>query len=170
MDQNPNQNINTLKRAEILQDPPPAPISDLSKCLDQIKKNLEKQGSIGGIWQDWPKIAGPDLARFCQPLFIRRGVLTIGATHPHWRQALLYNRIQLLISLKRKGHQVKDLRIKQHHPSKAKLPESELITWQQHPSRIDIHGTSHCKRCGSPAPSGELKLWGECSFCRRQKI
>ncbi len=158
-------------RGEILQEPTPKPLSEISSCLNLLKRSWKKKGSIGAILHEWPQIAGNQLASNCQPLSLRRGVLTIGASHPQWRQALLYNRSQLVASLKAKGYEVKELRIQQYNPhSKKIIKENENHIWAHHPSRIDVHGIDICKSCGSPAPAGEMKLWGTCSFCRRQKL
>jgi len=42
------------------------------------------------------------------------------------------------------------------------------IVWAKHPSRIYQNNMSICKLCNSPAPDGEIKRWGKCSFCWRQ--
>ena len=101
------------------------------------------------------------------------GTLVIGANHPQWLQALKYNRTQLLGTLRAAGHKIKDIRIQQHHPDlitrKEDTQDQESI-WSRHPSRIDVHGIANCDSCGSPAPAGEMALWGMCGFCRRQNI
>jgi hypothetical protein len=33
-----------------------------------------------------------------------------------------------------------------------------------------VHGMATCPSCGSPAPAGEMALWGHCSFCRRAQL
>ena len=60
----------------------------ISKCLEAIKSSWE--GNIGGLIQDWVEIAGEQLALNCTPLNIQNKILTIGASHPQWRQALQY--------------------------------------------------------------------------------
>ncbi|MEC9029661.1 MAG: DUF721 domain-containing protein, partial [Cyanobacteriota bacterium] len=64
----------------------------------------------------------------------------------------------------------KDLRIQQHHPGSTPKLESEASIWARHPSRIDVHGMAACQACGSPAPAGEMALWGRCGFCRRLQL
>ncbi len=144
--------------------------TNLSNCLEKIQKSWEKQKSLAGIWQDWEKIAGTNLSKNCQPISIRGGVLFIGASHPQWRQALQYNKSQLLASLRASGHELKDIKIQQFHPTKIKPQVSETTIWSKHPSRVDIHGISICGQCNCPSPAGEMKIWGKCSFCRRKEL
>ncbi|MDG2216199.1 MAG: DUF721 domain-containing protein, partial [Synechococcus sp. cluster2_bin.235] len=47
---------------------------------------------------------------------------------------------------------------------------TEESVWARHPSRIDVHGMASCPCCDSPAPAGEMALWGHCGFCRRLKL
>ena len=140
----------------------------LLKCLQDIKASWK--GNIGGLYQDWLKIAGKQIASNCTPLNIQNKILTIGASHPQWRQALLYNRIELIESLKLHGYQIKDIRIRQHHPIKLVEKKNEKDIWQNHPSRIDINGIANCPFCKVPSPKGEINLWGKCSFCRRKEL
>ncbi len=142
----------------------------LSGCLEDLKVSWRRDSNLGAILQDWPSIAGERLAPNCTPLSFKRGVLVIGASHPQWRQALLYTRSQLLATIKAAGHEVKDIRIQQHYPNKLKGKETEVAIWEKHPSRMDIHGLTTCKFCKSPAPSGEIKLWNKCIFCRRKDL
>ena len=156
-------------KGEILQEASPPLASTLSECLNDVKISWQKKSnSIAGIWQEWSKLAGEPLASNCQPLSIRRGVLVIGAKHPQWLQALQYSRTQLLARIRTQGYEVRDLRIQQYHPNQTKIKqENEHSLWARHPSRIDVHGITKCNECGSPAPAGEMALWGMCGFCRR---
>ncbi len=142
----------------------------LSSCIDELKINWQKKGNIAGLWHDWPTLAGHQLAKNCAPISLRKGILVIGASHPQWRQALLYNRTQLLANLKAAGHNIKEIRIHQHHPAPTNKKETEENIWARHPSRTDIHGVSTCLACNSPAPAGEISRWKMCSFCRRKKL
>ncbi len=144
--------------------------ASLMKCLDYVKKDLNQTQKIAALWQDWPKIAGEELSSHCSPISIHRGVLVIGASHPQWIQALVFNKGQLLASLKARGHQVKELNIKNHYTARQKPSQSEVSTWNQHPSRVDIHGVAECSICKGPAPAGEIKLWGKCGLCRRKDL
>ncbi len=146
------------------------PISKVSDCLTSLKLEWKKKNSIGGILHEWADIAGSQLAEHCQPISFKNRILVIGANHPQWRQALQYNKPQLVAAIKAAGHPIKDLRIQQYYPNKIKPSESELNIWGRHPSRIDIHGMSNCNYCGSPAPTGEMALWGKCGFCRRKDL
>ncbi len=96
--------------------------------------------------------------------------LTIGASHPQWRQALQYNRLELIESLKLYGYQIKEIRIRQHYPNDLVASESEKEIWEKHPSRTDKNGITNCPFCKVPSPKGEVKLWGKCSFCRRKEL
>ncbi len=142
----------------------------LSKCLEGLKKEWHTNKDVASLWEDWPKIAGDQLSSNCSPINFQHGILTIGVTHPHWIQALLFTRNQLLASLKSKGHKIKEIRIKQDYPQK-KLPRyEEEVIWNEHPSRSDIHGKTSCPCCNNPAPRGEILLWGKCSLCRRVEL
>ena len=140
----------------------------LSNCLEDIKTSWK--GNIGGLIQDWIEIAGEQLAANCTPLNIQNKILTIGASHPQWRQALQYNRLELIQSLKSYGYQIKEIRIRQHYPNDLVTRESEKEIWEKHPSRSDKSGIINCPFCKVPSPKGEVKLWGKCSFCRRKEL
>ena len=142
----------------------------LSNCLEKIKLNLKKSNGLAGISQQWSLLVGKQLAANCTPLSLQRGVLVVGASHPQWRQALIFTRNQILESLRKSGYSIKDLKIKQYHPTKTKSIEAEKSIWANHPSRIDIHGLETCKSCLNPAPCGEISLWGKCGFCRRKDL
>ena len=137
-------------------------------CLEEIKSSWK--GNVGGLIQDCEKIAGEQIALNCTPLNIQNKVLTIGASHPQWRQALLYNRLELIESLELFGYQIKDIRIRQHYPIDLVKRETEKEIWENHPSRTDKNGITNCPNCKVPSPKGEIKLWGKCSFCRRKEL
>ena len=140
----------------------------LYSCLEEIKSSWK--GDVGGLIQDWVEIAGEQLALNCTPLNIKNKVLTIGASHPQWRQALQYNRLELIESLKVYGYQIKEIRIRQYYPNDLVRIESEKEIWEKHPSRADKNGITNCPFCKVPTPKGEVKLWGKCSFCRRKEL
>ncbi len=162
-----NQKLDQLKEQR---DQPIRVFSKLSNCLEDLQGNWEKDKSIATLWQDWPQIIGSQLGEHCWPISFQRGVLTIGASHPQWRQALLYSRPEILHSLRANGHQIKDIRVQQHHPKKSKPAENESIIWSKHPSRVDVHGVKDCPNCSRPSPAGEIILWGECGFCKRVRL
>ena len=137
-------------------------------CLENIKSSWK--GDVGGLIQDWAEIAGEQLALNCTPLNIKNKVLTIGASHPQWRQALQYNRLELIESLKSYGYQIREIRIRQHYPINLVTKESEEEIWEKHPSRTDKNVMTYCPFCRVPAPKGEVKLWGKCCFCRRKEL
>ncbi|WP_269622465.1 DUF721 domain-containing protein [Prochlorococcus marinus] len=144
--------------------------SSISSCLDHLQIEWRKNKSIASLWQDWPKIAGEQLSEHCFPLTFFRGILTIGVNHPQWIQALMFSRNKLLATLRAAGHDVKDLRIRQHYPNQKQLKDSEPTIWAKHPSRSDIHGKTDCPICHNPTPSGEISLWKKCSFCWRKDL
>ena len=137
-------------------------------CLEDIKSSWK--GNVGALIKDWVEIAGEQLALNCTPLNIKNKILTIGASHPQWRQALQYNRLELIESLKLYGYQIKDIRINQYYPKELPARESEKDIWENHPSRTDKNGIANCPFCNIPSPKGEIKLWGKCSFCRRKEL
>jgi len=157
-------------RGEVLVPPPPLPVQPISECLISLQSQWRRDGSLAALWQDWPRLAGRPLADHCKPLMLTQGLLTVGARHPQWRQALQYSKPQLLAAVRSAGHPVRDLRIQQHHPVATARLDSEDSVWACHPSRIDVHGMACCPRCKSPAPAGEMALWGHCGFCRRQQL
>jgi len=167
-----NQQRKKFGHGEILQKASPAMASSLSSCLEEIKTDWKKkQNNVAGLWQEWSQIAGEPLASNCRPLSLRRGNLVVGASHPQWLQALLYNRMKLLASLRSKGYEIRDIRIQQYHSVALEInKESEISIWERHPSRVDIHGITKCANCSSPTPSGEMALWGMCMFCRRKTM
>ena len=146
-------------------------MSALSSCLESMRDTIRKKSNLAKIIDTWPNPLGEQLSQNCYPLRLTNGILFIGAEHPQWRQAILYNKIKLLSSIKANGHKVKDIKIQQYHPQRS-YPNlnNEVSTWEKHPSRIDVHGISTCLSCGNPAPAGEMALWGHCGFCRRIKL
>ena len=166
----PDSQRRRLPGLELLQPPSPSPAEQLKSCLGSLQQDWRRDHHLAALWQDWPEIAGPQLAPHCRPLELQRGILTVGASHPQWRQALLYNRPQLISALHRAGHAVRDLRIQQHHAAQTAALGSEKSIWARHPSRTDIHGMGTCPQCNRPAPNGEIQLWSRCGFCHRQQL
>ncbi len=144
--------------------------SSLSNCLSQLKTEWKQNKNVAALWQDWSKIAGDKLSPHCKPLTFQGGVLTVGAQHPQWRQALIFNRNQLIAALRAQGHIIKDLRIKQYYPQKTLLKKDEKVIWAKHPSRWDVHGKAICPICKAPSPAGEISLWDKCGLCRRKDL
>ncbi|EDY38742.1 conserved hypothetical protein [Cyanobium sp. PCC 7001] len=168
----PSEGSRRIGTVTVLTAPPRQPATPLAGCLDALQQTWQRQGSLGALWQRWASLAGPQLAPHCRPLRLQGSVLTVGAGPGPWLQALQYNRHQLLASLKAAGFPIREVRVAQHHA--APLPELgarvEAGSWAHHPSRVDVHGMGVCPQCGSPAPRGEMALWGHCSFCRRQAL
>ena len=146
-------------------------ISNLSSCLEEMRVALGRKSDIAKIIENWPNLVGEQLSRNCSPLRIQQGTLFIGAEQAQWRQALIYSRMKLLANIKSSGHEIKDIRIQQHYHSKIKdSREDQQSIWERHPSRTDVHGIATCSSCNSPAPAGEMALWGKCGFCRRANL
>tara|TARA_Y100001968_G_scaffold131452_1_gene119972 strand:+ start:543 stop:971 length:429 start_codon:yes stop_codon:yes gene_type:complete len=132
--------------------------------------DLHKKNALASINKEWRSLVGDQLGSNCTPLHLRNEILIIGASHPQWRQALIYTRNQLLESLRKAGYKIKDIKVQQYHPRKLTMPEAQKSIWDNHPSRIDIHGYEECKSCSKPASLGEINRWGKCSFCIRKDI
>lgn len=156
----------------LLLPPPPAAAEGLGACLADLQRQWQREGHLAALWQQWPRLAGAQLAPHCRPLTLVGGVLTVGAAPGPWLQGLLYTRHQLLGVLRGAGFAVREVRVRQVHDAAAPpiTGELEADVWARHPSRIDVHGQSDCPRCGRPAPSGEMALWGTCSFCHRAEL
>ena len=136
-----------------------------------MRLSIRKKSNLIDIIENWSILAGEQLSKNCIPIRLQKDVLFVGAEHPQWRQALIYNRMKLLASIKAAGHKVKDIKVQQYHPPKnQESEESELSVWERHPSRIDVHGIAICPCCDNPAPAGEMALWGNCGFCRRKNL
>ena len=144
--------------------------SNISSCLENLERNIKSKNNLAKMVEDWPKLVGEQLAENCCPLKLTKFTLFIGAEQPQWRQALLYNQLKLLSSIKAAGYKVKELKIQQYYPSKISKIDNEKNIWDNHPSRIDVHGMEKCSECGSPSPTGELARWGKCSFCKRESF
>ena len=151
---------------------PPAPAEGLGTCLVNLQEQWQRQGHLSALWQAWPRLAGAQLAPHCRPLSLQGGVLTVGAAPGPWLQGLLYTRHQLLGSIRGAGFAVREVRVQQHYvqPLPVAGGEAEADVWARHPSRIDVHGLADCPSCERPAPTGEMALWGICSFCRRSQL
>ena len=146
-------------------------ITALSKCLEGMRTSIKRKSLIAGLVDNWSNLVGEKLSQNCCPLRIQQGILFIGAEHPQWRQALIYNRMKLISTIKSSGYKIKDIKIQQYYPPKNKNKiEDQKSIWERHPSRFDVHGIAKCNSCGSPAPAGEMALWGNCGFCRRSNL
>ena len=155
---------------EVLKSPLLSGATPLSQCLDGLEHQWNRKGSSATLWRDWPHLVGPQLAMHCQPLALHGKRLTIGAKHPYWCQVLQYSRTQLLANFRSAGFAIRDLHIQRRHIATASVLEREEEIWARHPSRYDVHGAGCCPACGSPAPAGEMALWGHCGFCRRSSL
>jgi predicted nucleic acid-binding Zn ribbon protein len=166
------QQARRIGTVTVLTAPLRPPATPLAGCLDALQLEWQRQGAMGGLWQRWASLAGPQLAPHCRPLRLQGSVLTVGAAPGPWLQALQYNRHQLLANLRAAGFAIREIRVAQHHaPALPELAAGlEASSWARHPSRVDVHGMGDCPQCGSPAPRGEMARWGSCSFCRRQGL
>lgn len=156
----------------VLFEPPPATPQSVAGCLGRLQQQWQQQHHLAALWQRWPRLAGPQLAPHCRPLRLSGRVLSVGAAPGPWLQALSYNRHQLLAALRSAGFDLRDIRVEQHHPGATVRLESDAQrqSWQEHPSRLDGQTMTPCPRCGCPAPPGEVRHWGHCSFCRCSQL
>ena len=68
----PDSQRRRLRGLELLQAPQPTPAAPLQDCLEDLKRDWHREGSLAALWQDWPRIAGAHLAPHCQPLSLQR--------------------------------------------------------------------------------------------------
>ncbi len=143
----------------------------LKICLINFKKSWSEIDHLLELTQNWEIIVGKDLSNECKPLKIEKGVLSIVANHPQWRQALIYNKHKLKDSIERFGIKVSNIRIIQDYQSNLLKKEYSKINedWDNHPSRIKNQELRNCEFCGRPTPKGEINRWGKCAFCWRVK-
>ncbi len=141
----------------------------LENCLLTFKKSWSEIDHLLELTKKWEKIVGKDLSKECKPLKIEKGILTIVANHPQWRQALIYNKHKLKDSINKFGVKLDNIRVIQNYEINSSKRESLNIKeeWDNHPSRIKNQELSKCKFCKRPTPNGEIKRWGKCSFCWR---
>ena len=143
----------------------------LENCLNTFKKSWSEIDNLIEINENWEIIVGKDLFKECKPLKIEKGILTVVANHPQWRQALIYNKHKLKDSIKRFGIKLFSIRIIQNYQSNLFKNKSYFFNedWENHPSRVKSQDLKNCEYCGTPTPIGEIKRWGKCAFCWRVK-
>ena len=144
----------------------------LKNCLLTFKQSWSEIDHLLELTKKWEKIVGKDLSKECKPLKIEKGILTIVANHPQWRQALIYNKHKLKESILKLGINLKNIRIVQNYEdesNKDKISNNKLI-WENHPSRVKNQQIQNCKVCGRPTPLREIERWGKCTFCWRETI
>ena len=144
----------------------------LNISLTKFKKSWTDFDNLVELTNNWQSIVGIDLAKECKPLRIEKNILTVGANHPQWRQALIYNKHKLKEAILKLGIKLNNIRIVQYYQEKFNinlLSEAELI-WDKHPSRIKNQSLLSCNICSLPTPSREIERWGKCIFCWRKTI
>ena len=144
----------------------------LNNCLIKFRKSWSDFDKLLNLKSDWDKVVGKELSKECQPLKIENNTLTIVANHPQWRQALIYNKHKLKISILKLGINLKNIRIVQNYQdesNKDRVLNNKLI-WDNHPSRIKNQQIQNCKVCERPTPIREIERWGKCTFCWRETI
>ena len=144
----------------------------LENCLTNLKKSWSDFDKLFELSKNWRDIVGEDLAKECKPIKIENDVLTIGANHPEWRQALTYNKHNLKEEINKSGIKLKNIRIIQNYSDNNLNKKSSSIKtlWDKHPSRIKNNNIINCKYCNLPTPKGEIERWGKCTFCWRKRI
>ena len=140
-------------RGEVLLPPTPAPAQPLSGCLDALQKTWRQEGSLAALLAGLADPGRRSARRALRPLSLRNGVLTVGASHPQWRQALLYSKLQLLAAIRAAGHPVKDLRIQQHHHPTAR-PTADDPLEEEAPSQQDRRAASRPAPVAARIPCG----------------
>jgi len=144
----------------------------LRNCLDNFKKAWGDLDKLSKISENWNDLIGSELSKECKPLNIEKKILTIAVNNPQWRQALIYNKHKLKERINKFGIKLYEIKIIQNYELKNKNIQAinAKIVWSKHPIRINNNKMSTCKLCYSPTPDGEIKRWGQCSFCWRKKL
>ena len=142
----------------------------LENCLTNLKVSWSDFDNLFKLSKNWGDIVGEELSKECKPIKIEKNVLTIGANHPEWRQALIYNKHKLKEEIKKSGINLKNIRIIQSYDNNNSRDSSSNIKtlWANHPSRIKNREIINCKFCNLPTPIGEIERWGKCTFCWRK--
>ena len=142
----------------------------IHNCLDDFKKSWQELDKLSKLNENWGKLIGRELSKECKPLKIENKILTIAVNHPQWRQALIYNKHRLKENIRKFGINLNEIKIIQNYEVKnlnRKVFNSKLV-WENHPSRIRNNNMVICEICNIPAPKGEIKRWGKCTFCWRK--
>ena len=144
----------------------------LKNCLDDFRKSWGDLDKLSSISTNWEELIGIELLNECKPLKIEKDILTITVNRPEWRQALIYNKHRLKERIQKIGINLKEIKITQNYEFKTsnnKFSNTKSV-WDEHPSRADKNKMIICKFCNCPAPKGEIKRWGKCTFCWRKNI
>ena len=144
----------------------------LQKCLDDFRKSWENLDKLSEINENWRKLIGLELSKECKPLKFEKEILTITVNHPHWRQALIYNKHRLKERIEKIGINLNDIKIIQNYELKTnriKGTDAKSV-WEDHPSRVNENNMIICKCCDCPTPRGEISRWGKCTFCWRKNL
>ena len=142
----------------------------LKSCLDNFKKSWEDLDQISKINEKWKDLIGLELFQECKLINIEKKILSIAVNNPQWRQALIYNKHKLKERIEKMGITLYEIKIVQNYElnNKNSQATNAKVVWDEHPSRINQNNMRICKLCNSPAPQGEIKRWGKCSFCWRK--
>ena len=100
--------------------------SSLKECLGTLKNSWKELDLLSKLSENWESLVGIELSKECKPIKIEKGCLFIGASHPQWRQALIYNNHFLKESITKKGFQIKDIKIEQFHHKSSNNNQIEL--------------------------------------------
>ncbi len=144
----------------------------LQKCLDDFRKSWENLDKLSEINENWRKLIGLELSKECKPLKFEKEILTITVNHPHWRQALIYNKHRLKERIEKIGINLNDIKIIQNYELKTnriKGTDAKSV-WENHPSRVNENNMIICNCCDCPTPRGEISRWGKCTFCWRKNL
>tara|TARA_Y100000991_G_scaffold169047_1_gene130783 strand:+ start:239 stop:673 length:435 start_codon:yes stop_codon:yes gene_type:complete len=142
----------------------------MQNCLDDFKKSWVDLDKFSKLNENWEKLVGLELSKACKPFKIDQNILTISVNHPHWRQALIYNKHRLKETISKFGINLNEIKIVQNYEVKTLHREETdtKIIWENHPSRVRKNNMIICKICNIPTPKGEITRWGKCVFCWRK--
>ena len=142
----------------------------LRYCLDNFKKSYGDLDKLSKINENWKDLIGSELFKECKPLNIENKILSIAVNNPQWRQALIYNKHKLKERIEKIGITLNEIKVIQNYElaKNNNKASNAKIVWAKHPSRINKNKMIICNLCTAPAPEGEIKRWGMCSFCWRK--
>ena len=83
--------------------------SVLSELL--IRYHLDEEVFRQNIFLNWPEVIGKDLAKICEPVDLKKGILVLKAKNKLWQTELGKKQNELLNSIKSKTQKAKITRI-----------------------------------------------------------
>lgn len=73
----------------------------MADSLDRVAGSLgvARAGALSGLFGDWERLVGTEVAAHARPLSLRRQTLVVGVDHPGWATQLRYLETDLLRAL-----------------------------------------------------------------------